>query len=370
MTFEIVGDDQKDKWNSFVDNSPYGDVLQYWEWGEVKREEGWEPLRVWLKSGKDVGIVGQLLIKRVSGLGNYFYMPHGPLFAKTKNEKRKNKESLGKFVQGLKNLAVEKGAFVIEIEPKIGSFIEGLGGMSEGLEHFVNPEYLDVFKSAGFSRTSRNMQSKHKLLFDLSKSDDELLAMMKKNTRYNVGYAERKGVEVIETKFSDKEASRKLDKFYEMLLENQKRTKGYPIRPKRSFEKLVEEFKGLDNLVFEEAVHEGDTLAMNITQRTKHWSSSFYGASLRLKSNLKATYLLRWKSIQSAKSYGSKVYDFWGFVPNAKQHKGYSEHKISFGGTRIDHVGLMAMPINKMKYQVWNNLIPLRAKLSGLFRSL
>jgi lipid II:glycine glycyltransferase (peptidoglycan interpeptide bridge formation enzyme) len=307
------------------------------------------------------------------------YVPHGPLIQIAKSTSPiAHSSSLNAFkifVAGLMKLALDRGCFAVEIEPKIGEFVPGLlpagrhgGEMSEGLSHFTDKSYLRLFLDAGFIKTGRNFQSKYKLLFDLGESDDELLARMKKNTRYNIGYAERKGVEVEEIKFSDPKATDVLNQMYELMLETQKRAKGYPIRPKSSFEKLLSEFKDTGNMVFEVARHQGDVLGINITQRTKNWSSSFYAGTSREKSNLKAPYLLRWHSIRNAKKTGSKIYDFWGFVPNDKQHSGYSEHKISFGGTRIDHVGLLAFPINELKYQVWDKLIPLRSRLASIFR--
>jgi len=35
---------EKENYNEFVRNHPKGHFLQTWEWGEVKRGMGWEPL--------------------------------------------------------------------------------------------------------------------------------------------------------------------------------------------------------------------------------------------------------------------------------------------------------------------------------------
>lgn len=370
MVFEIVEEQNKELWNSIVDKCPYGDILQFWQWGEVKIEEGWRPIRAWLKSPKvgedEILIIAQILVKKAPGLGSYMYIPHGPIF---NSELVVEQSHLDSFIKGLTDLAIQNSCFVVEIEPKVGKFVEGNGEMSEGLIHFTNEKLIQMFKTSGFKTTNRNMQPEHKLLYDLNKSEDELLMMMKKNTRYNVRYAEKNGVEVVETSFDSKNAYEKLDKFYELMLATQARTGGYPIRPKSSFKKLIDQFKNSSaKLSFMEAIHEGDTLSMNISQKTKNWASSFYAGSIREKSNLKASYLMRWKSVQAAKEFGSKVYDFWGFIPNSKQHEGYSDNKLSFGGTRIDHVGIMAMPLNALKYNLWNISVPLRRKVFELIR--
>ncbi|MBN1915726.1 peptidoglycan bridge formation glycyltransferase FemA/FemB family protein [Candidatus Dojkabacteria bacterium] len=373
MVFEVISEDKKKSWNSFVDNSLYGDILQYWQWGETKRGEGWNPVRVWVRSPQEknqvILICAQILIKKVPFLGNYMYIPHGPLFLPGLNL-AEARAALKTFIEELKKMAKESGSFAIEIEPKIGEYVSGVGEMSDGLRHFTDERLINLFENSGFKKTGRNLQPKYKLLYDLSKSDEELLNYMKKNTRYNVRYAEKHGVEVVETKFSDPKAKEKFEKFYELLKEMQKRTKGYPVRPKSSFMRLLKEFSKTHNLVFIEVKHNKETLAMNITQRTSNWAASFYAGSTRIKSNLKATYLMRWASIQSARRFGSKVYDFWGFIPNSKQHEGYSDNKLSFGGTRIDHVGIMGLPLNKIKYSLWNLMVPARRILYEAMRIL
>ena len=37
---------QKKEWDSFINNSYSGDILQFWGWGESKKEQGWKPLRL------------------------------------------------------------------------------------------------------------------------------------------------------------------------------------------------------------------------------------------------------------------------------------------------------------------------------------
>lgn len=207
------------------------------------------------------------------------------------------------------------------------------------------------------------MQPRHKLFYDLSKTEEELLMLMKKNTRYNVRLAAKKGVEVTSLEISDEKMSKKIDEYYELLLSTQERTKGYPIRPKSTFTTLLEVFKNSNLLKYFEARFQGDLITANISQFTSYWSSSFYGASNRLHPDTKAPYLLRWESVLEAKRRGCKVYDFWGIILDSKQHSGYSETKLSFGGTRMDTYGLFAHPLSGWKYLVWDKLLPLRTKI-------
>ncbi|MBD3280425.1 peptidoglycan bridge formation glycyltransferase FemA/FemB family protein [Candidatus Dojkabacteria bacterium] len=366
-------------WNNFISDSPWGDILQFKQWGEVKSLESWKQFFV----GESLAVRSQVLIKSIPVLGNYAYVPHGPVFQSVD----KLKDGIKAWKSEIVKLAKEQNCFAVEIDPKIGYLRdekldlpendkdlraknEVVNKNIEKLAHFYNEEIVKTLLSAGFKKTGRNMQPIYKLLYSLDLSDEELMSLMDKNTRYNIGYAERKGVEVKYYLPDDPQIEKKLKTFYDLMKETQARTGGYPIRPFDSFVKLFESFKGTESIALFEASFEGDVIIMNISQFTKNWASSFYAGSNRLHSKVKAPYLIRWKSIQKAKEFGCKTYDFWGIIPHDKAHKGYSDHKLSFGGARIDHVGLMQLSLNKSKTMIFNNLIPLRAKLAELKRKI
>lgn len=349
---------EKQHWNTFIDSTPYSTILQFWQWGEVKKSEGWQPSRLAYFENEEIRIAAQVLIKSAPMLGNYLYVPYGPVF-RSRDDLQK---CLQQFLTGLRNFASENNCFLIEFDPLIGELVEQEES-PEALLPYLDKQIKKILEENGFQISERNFQPRYKLFYDLTKSEEELMMQMKKNTRYNVRLAEKKGVEIEITKMSSPEAKQKVDQFYELLLETQKRAEGYPIRPKSTFERLLSEFENLDNLEIFTASYQGDVIAMNISEFTNYWASSFYGASNRLHPEVKAAYLLRWKSVQRAKEKGCKVYDFWGIVPNSKQHQGYSEAKLSFGGTRMDTYGLFALPLSSWKYQVWDKLLPLRAKI-------
>lgn len=351
-------------WNEFVKKSPWTTILQHSAWGETKASEGWEPNIIGVFRGDDLILGAMTLLKPASFLGNYLYVPHGPVFL----SKEDLKQGLEALIFHLRNFAIARNCFSIEIEPMLGIFPEA--EPSENMEHYADTEILDAYKRVGFKATDRNMQPRYKLFYDLELSEDELMGLMKKNTRYNVRYAEKKGVKVQEYKFEDPQAEDILKKFYSLLEETSERAGGYPIRPYSTFASLFHAFKGMECLSLFEAKYEEDVIKINISQKTNFWSSSFYAGSNRLHAKLNAPYLLRWASVLAAKRDGCKIYDFWGFIPGDTQHEGYSNTKLSFGGTRMDTYGLLALPLNKTKYFIWDKLLPLRSKLFEYIRKL
>jgi len=351
----VLDDSWKNKTNDFVNNSKWGDILQFWQWAQIKSQEGWKVLRVGVLQSGELVLFAQILYKKASILGNYAYIPHGPIF---QNVATLN-HSLPVFNEFIRSIAAKYNFFTLEIEPKIGNFLED--SHPKELEYFSDPKIIEAFEKSGYAVTGRNMQPKYKLYYDLNLTEEELLACCQKSTRYNVRLAQKKGVEVKEYLPNSPEINDKIKVYYDLLLETQKRAKGYPIRSLDSFQKMFEVFKntGESPISLFEASYNGETIAINISQRTKHWSSSFYAASNRLYSEVKAMYLLRWKSVMKAKESGSSLYDFWGIIPNSSQHAGYSDHKLSFGGIRLDTNGLLALPLKPFQAFVWDKGIPM-----------
>jgi lipid II:glycine glycyltransferase (peptidoglycan interpeptide bridge formation enzyme) len=353
--------------NEFINQSPWGDILQFSQWADTKAQEGWQSLKVAVFRESTIVLAAQILYKKASVLGNYAYIPHGPVFHTAQDLE----EALPYFIDFIKKISPKYNFFTLEVEPKIGHLVDNSdSNINPNLHHFYDASVLEIFKKHGFGVTGRNMQPQHKLYYDLSQNEEQLLAHCQKSTRYNIRLAAKKGVIVREYTPDSPEINDKLKQFYDLLLETQKRAGGYPIRPLKSFIKMFESFKGTQNLSLFEASFNNQTIAINISQRTNWWSSSFYAASNRLYPEVKAMYLLRWHSILAAKNFGSKSYDFWGIVPNSGQHSGYSDHKLSFGGLRIDTFGLLVLPLNPMKSFIWNNGIYWRTKTKDSLRKI
>ena len=430
------------KWNNFVENSPYGDVLQFWQWGELKKSEGFRPFRIAViteENGQEKWLLAaQILLKKVSFLGNHAYIPSGPIFYE-KNDLKIGLEKLKEFLT-LNNKAYN--FLCLEIEPKIGDLVdsgEQILQQNPNLKPFVDKEILEIIKKTGFTKTNRNIQPKFKLYYDLEHSEEELLNQCQKTTRYNIKLAAKKQVEVKEYLANDPQIPTKIQSFYDLFSKVQAKTKNTSIKPISSFQKMFDFFKfelkefaseidsQIDSqkkknlqkpkekihqsiiseknfekpkLIFRdgvvvkthptkpaeivqtfdelkkpfghislfEASYQDEIAAMNISFRTKFWASSFYASSNPKHLETKAAYLLRWDSIIQAKRFGSKVYDFWGIIPNKKDQKGYSDHKLGFGGVRIDNVGILSLPLNGFRYQIWRFGITLKTFLKKILK--
>jgi len=353
-------------WNEFVNNSKFATLLSFWQWGEAQKgnKERFEIVTV---QQSDEIVLGALcMIKSVKGLGNILYIPYGPNFL----DKKSLIDGFGLFKSKVIELAKTKNCFAIEIEPFYGNFVDERNISSKNLQTVSDKSIYKELSKNGFKSTGKNFQAKYKLLYDLLVSEDELLTLMKKKTRYNVRLAEKKGIEIKYFYPDDPDITKKIKTFYKLLLEMQSHAGGYPIRSYEFFVELFNLFKGTKDICLIEASYEGQTAAMNISEFTNSWASSFYAASNRDLGKFKAPYLLRWAAVKLAKSRGIKIYDFWGIVPKSKDHAGYSDIKVRFGGYRFDTTGIWALPMNKLKYFVYKKILPVKVKIANIVRKI
>ena len=63
MEIKNINQEEKNIFNDFMAWGPKGHILQSYEWGEVKRHTGWEPIRL-LVTDKGNAIAGISILKR------------------------------------------------------------------------------------------------------------------------------------------------------------------------------------------------------------------------------------------------------------------------------------------------------------------
>lgn len=344
-SYELVerGDVSPLEWNSFVTESPGGGhFFQSHEWGEFKTRLGWTPVRLTLH--RDGGLVGsgQFMFYSTPGIpGGMLFCPKGPWLPWD------DEEAVRAFFDGVVEVAKRHNAHTVKIEPEVSSDREDV------------KEHL---RALGFEKFRWDLNFKTTLAVDLSPSEEDILANMKRTTRYNVRYAGRKGVEVV--KDNSPEAIEQFWGMIELVIERNK----FWHRPK---EYVVASWKamfdaGMADLFFAE--HEGDRLAgyLAITMGHKLWYLS--GASVDVKKKLKPTYLLQWEVIKWAKERGATYYDMVNIPHPDELEEGHPmsgiyEFKAGFGGEVADFIGCYDLPVKPRPAKLWNRMEPVYYRL-------
>lgn len=343
---EIIGEEKKDYFNSFLAAQAKGHILQSFEWGQVKAGTGWQPLRIMFFSEENQPVAALTILKRkIPGLKNcIFYAPRGPVWPV------EDLSLLGEILGEVKKIAKKHRAIFLKIDPDISS-------TNKELQNFL---YKRGFRSAEKGAGFEGVQPKHVFRLDISPSEEELLAALNSKTRYNIRLAERKGVLIKE---DCQEAELRI--FYDILLETCARD-NFLVRSYNYFLDIWRHLAKNGQAKLFMAEYEGEyiagTLAFIFGDKT--WYS--YGASSARHRNTMPNYLLQWKMITWAKNEGCTLYDFRG-VPGdvGEDHPLYGliKFKRGFNGVYTEFIGEYDLPYNKPLYYLWKYGEPVYQKL-------
>ncbi len=297
-----------------MNRHPFGHPLQLWGWGELKRVNGWQPLRVWLVD-KEAPIAGaQVLFRRIPKIKKTIaYVPRGPIV---------DPGSASTLLAELIAVARDSGAIFIKIEPA----------------------WTEASLPKGWIKDSGILLS-DTFVLDLTRSEEELLAAMKQKTRQYVRKGEKEGV-VVDVATDQ----RGVNEFFRLYSESAKRI-GFGIHTMSYYQKFFEEFGEASSLYLAEV--EGQPVATLWLVNSSHVSFELYGG-FSAHSSERANYITKWRAIKDMKTRGVKTYDF-----NGRFNEGVSRFKEGFGPSQIDFIGSHDFPISDVGHFLWTKGLPL-----------
>ncbi len=286
-------------WEDFVLKHAPQSLFQSWLWGEVtQRIDFFWRLGIFQNSA----LVGIAQVEKiVARRGIFLELRHGPILKEWK------KEYFTALLEELKKYGKVNSASFIRISPLIAD----------------DQKNHDFLKNYGFRPSPIHaMNAELCWVVDLSKSEEELLANMRKTTRYSIRQAEKIGVAIQES--SD------IDAFMKLYSQTALRHGFVPHQQiVQEFQIFNREQKALLLLgTYQEDVLAGALILFYGNQAIYH-----HGASLSNK--IPASYLIQWYAMKRAKQYGCQTYNFWGIAPvNKPKHpwQGLTLFKKGFGG--------------------------------------
>ncbi len=267
-------------WNQFISNHPDTHLLQMGEWGELKNNFGWKPVRLVLNN--EVG--AQILFRRLPLGLTLGYMPK-PVFS------FQQLAISDDFWKEVDSVCKKNRAVFLKIEP------DSWEEQSPDMWHMT-------------LRTSpHNIQPPRTVVILINDSEEQILARMKPKCRYNIRLAEKKGITV--------RAWDDIPAFHEMMTVTGGRD-NFGVHSKEYYQRAYELFhpKGTCELLVAE--FEGKPLAALMVFANGKRAWYVYGASNDQERNRMPTYLLQWEAIRWAKAHGCEEYDLWG-VPDENE---------------------------------------------------
>jgi len=327
-------------WTTFLNNCSSPSFLQSWEWGSLQEKLGYKILRLGLYdsvipaqaslAARRAGIQSKnnlvattQVIKIKAKRGNMLFVPQGPVVrisndkSQITNQFQITKQVIEKLQNYLVDIAKREGYSFVRIAPILQ----------------YTAENKSIFSDLGFRTSPIYMHAERVWELDITKPDEQLLAEMRKTTRYSIRRAEKEGA-VIE-KSTDKTA---LGEFWEVYKETAKREEFTPFS-KKFIQNEFNVFNETNNALILLGKLSAKTEAGALIVFTK--STAFYHQGASLHSKIPVAYLMQWEAIKEAKRRGCTRYSFWGTLQPGRSPKswgGLSLFKQGFGGFQTDYV--------------------------------
>jgi len=322
---EIREINNKEIWENFLERADEKTFLQSWNWGEFQKMLG---EKIWRLGIYDRGVLTgvSLIIKVSARRGRFLFAPHGPLInqkskIKNQNENSKFKKNiLENLLFELKKIAKRENCSFIRVAP--------IWPRTE--------ENEKIFNDLGFCQAPIHMHPELTWELGLEPSEEQLLAGMRKTTRYLV----RQGIKNPDLKIEASENPADIAAFNELYQKTVDRHHFFPF----SLEYLTKEFSAFapdSQILIFSADYRGERIASAMVIFYKGVSYYHQGASSQEYPKVPGSYLLQWEAIKEAKRRGCQRYNFWGIAPNSNpKHPwaGLTLFKTGFGGYEKKYV--------------------------------
>lgn len=310
----------KKTWEDFVLSQKPNVFLQSWNWGEFHQMMGKKVFRLGLfEKEKLVGVA--LVIKEGAKRGTYFAIPGGPILLDLR------KGLLSFLFDKLRKIGKNEAVVFIRARPNI----------------LNTDENRRLFKKLGFLAAPMHLHAETTMQIDLEQPEAQILAKMRKNTRYYIRRAEREGVK---TEISKDPAD--IDLLYQLQMETYARHKFVPFS-KEFFEKHFQAFLEDNQIVLIKASWRGEVLAVGMFVFYGDTAVYHYSGSSSKHPKVPASSAMLWQAIKEAKKRGCQIFDLWGIAPtDDPRHRfaGVTLFKKGFGGERVDYLRACDLPLS------------------------
>lgn len=314
-------------WDNFVSNSPFGHPLQLWAWGEVKKKNGWEPVRLGVQVGDHLTTAVQILFWKIPKTNfKLAYVPRGPVIDPLSHD-------VLALLAAVAAAAKAQGAIQLKIEPA----------------------WQGVKLSSEWKKSKDNVLMAETYCIDLTQDEETLQAGIQSKARQYIRKSEREGVNIRRVTDSDE-----LSKVMAVYKDTAQRA-GFGLHSQEYYRALLEKGGNHNYLL----VAEKDSQVVAFVWILAAGSTAFelYGGMTREGAKLHGNYALKANAMQLMKSEGFTVYDF-----NGRLNDGVSHFKSLWGAAETDWIGSYNLPLKSPHYQIWQAAWPIGKKLSKIGR--
>lgn len=325
--------DDNANWQTVLKTYPEANFLQSPEWGKVNELVDHKVIvecnlpHFWC----------QMIVKDAKR-GRYLEIPGGPLLDWNDNQAKKL------VFQKIRQAAEREKCVFVRLRPQL--------------------RLTDIGKISGLDlrKAPMHLHAEHTIILDLTKSEDQLLAEMRRQTRYEVRRADKLGIQV---EWSHDEELFK--EFHAVQAETAARQHFVP--PNLAMLLAERSAFGESARLYVARTEAGRAVAYGLILISGDEAEYFEAASTELNYKLPGAYALQWRVIRDLKTLGLKRYNLWGIAPpNQPEHR-YAKvttFKKGFGGEIVEFIPAQDLIIKKSLYQIDLMVETLRKKVRHL----
>lgn len=316
-------------------NHHEANFLQTSSWGKTYAKYGKEVFYFGVYDGKKL-CGSAVVILKPARRARYLEIPAGPIL-----DWDGSKRILRAFMKQIGDFAREKNCVFVRMRPNIPD-TDAHRALASELSLVQSPMHL---------------HAEHTIMLDLTKSEDELMANMRRQTRYEVRRAAKLGIKVDYS--TSKEA---FNDFYDLQLETAKR-QGF-IPSQRELILAQHDIFGKDARIYTASL-DGKKLAQGLILMQKPEAIYHEAASTLDGRKYPGAYALQWQIIKDAKAMGIERYNLFGIAPpNSPHHRfaGVTTFKAGFGGEQVTYMPAHDLVIKSFHYRLVHILEEARKK--------
>ena len=306
-------------WSKIVEKYPEANFLQSPAYGKMNELLG---AKIIMEDFGDNQCA--LMIVRNAKRGRYLEIPCGPLLD------WKNKTSVKKAFEKIKEIAKREKCIFVRIRPQL----------------LATAENLKLLEDLELKKSPMHLAAEHTVIIDLTKKEDELLANMRRQTRYEVRRAEKQEIKV--TKNNSEEIFKE---FHQVQSETAKRQGFIPPNLKTL---LAEKEAFGDNIqIYVAETKDGEKIAYGMMICSGKEADYYEAASTELNRKLPGAYALLWRAMRDFKAASYERFNLWGIAPAGQpnhRYAGVTTFKTGFGGEVVEFVPAHDLIISKVGY--------------------
>ena len=333
MTIKIIIN--KNEWEKIVNEISPIALFQRFDWAEVQKMCGVKVFRFGYYEGNTLFGIACAVVVRAKR-GNFLHVRHGPILINW------NAKEFKEIFSHLKEIARKNNCVCIRMSPCVEN----------------NERYQTIFAHEGGKLAAIHaMDAEHSWVLDITIPEEQILANMRKTTRYEIRRATKLGVSIEKT--TD---SKSLGIFFDLYNTTAIR---HRFVEHTSIKEEFNVFAANGNALHIIGRVNGKAIASAIILFAGSEAIYHHGASEQ--SSIPASYLVQWEALLEAKKRGMRYYNFWGIAPTEDHPHpwyGLTQFKKGFGGQVRSLIHAYDFPLS-LKYWFFRSIEWIRKHYKG-----